>query len=168
MFGLGGKKTPTLVVHHLNESRSQRVLWLLEAATRLAPPELKAVHPLGKSPVITDKGRTINESAAILDYLARKYGKGRFRPAYDTPAHDDYSMWLHYAESSAMLPLMLRLYVRRLGDAVGQAAQPLALQRIFGADRRHRPGARQRIFGRSDRRKLRHALSRLPSSFRRA
>ena len=130
MFGLGRKK-PTLTVHHLNESRSQRVLWMLEELdldyelvkhqrdpqTRLAPPELKAVHPLGKSPVIVDKGRTINESAAILDYLVRRYGKGRFAPAHDTAAYDDYVMWLNYAEGSAMLPLMLQLYVGRLGEA---------------------------------------------------
>jgi len=120
-----------LVVHHLNESRSQRILWLLEelglpyeiahyqrdATTRLAPAELKAVHPLGKSPVITDNGRTIIESGAIVDYLIRHYGGGRLQPAADTPAYDDYQQWLHYSEGSAMLPLLLKLYVGRLGDA---------------------------------------------------
>ena len=84
-----------IVVHHLNDSRSQRILWLLEelgtpyrieryqrdAATRLAPPELKSVHPLGKSPVITDEGRTIIESGAIIDYIIRRYGEGRLQPA---------------------------------------------------------------------------------------
>jgi glutathione S-transferase len=120
-----------LVVHHLNNSRSQRILWLLEelgapyeikayqrdATTNLAPPELEAVHPLGKSPVITDDGVTINESGAIVDYIVRKHGHGKLAPPGGTPAHEKYLEWLHYAEGSAMLPLMLNLYVRRLGEA---------------------------------------------------
>lgn len=120
-----------LTVHHLNDSRSQRVLWLLEelelpyeikryqrdAVTRLAPPELKAVHPLGKSPVLGDGGRVIIESGAIVDYVIRRHGGGRLQPAADSPAYDQYQQWLHYAEGSAMLPLMLKLYVGRLGDA---------------------------------------------------
>jgi glutathione S-transferase len=120
-----------IVVHHLNDSRSQRILWLLEelglpyeieryqrdAKTRLAPPALKAVHPLGKSPVITDDGRTLSESGAIVDYLIRRHGSGRLQPDPKTPAYDDYMQWLHYAEGSAMLPLLLNLYVGRLGDA---------------------------------------------------
>jgi glutathione S-transferase len=120
-----------IVVHHLNESRSQRVLWLLEelgapyeirhyqrdAKTRLAPPELKAVHPLGKSPVVEDGGRTIVESGAIIDYLMRHHGGGPLEPARDTPEFETYNQWLHYAEGSAMLPLLLKLYVGRLGDA---------------------------------------------------
>jgi glutathione S-transferase len=120
-----------IVVHHLNDSRSQRILWLLEelglpyeikryqrdAQTRLAPPELKKVHPLGKSPVITDGNRTIIESGAIIDYLIRRHGGGRLQPAPDSPAYDEYVQWMHYAEGSAMLPLMLNLYVTRLGEA---------------------------------------------------
>ncbi len=120
-----------LVVHHLNDSRSQRVLWLLEelglpyeikhyrrdANTRLAPPELKAVHPLGKSPVLTDGERTLIESGAIVDYVIRRHGQGRLRPAPDSALFEDYQQWLHYAEGSAMLPLLLKLYVSRLGDA---------------------------------------------------
>lgn len=120
-----------ITVHHLNDSRSQRILWLLEelgldyeiapyrrdAQTRLAPPELKRVHPLGKSPVITDDGRVLAESGAIVDYLIRRHGGGRLQPAPDTPAYDSYVQWLHYAEGSAMLPLMLHLYVTRLGEA---------------------------------------------------
>ncbi len=120
-----------LVVHHLNDSRSQRILWLLEelgvpyeikpyqrdSQTRLAPPELKQVHPLGKSPVITDGGKTIIESGAILDYVIRRYGKGRMQPPPETAAYDEYVQWMHYAEGSAMLPLMLNLYAARLGDA---------------------------------------------------
>lgn len=120
-----------LVVHHLNDSRSQRILWLLEelgapyeikfyqrdATTRLAPPELVAVHPLGKSPVVTDDGRTIIESGAIIDYIVRRYGGGRLAPAMGTDAYEAYSQWMHYAEGSAMLPLMLFMYVGRLGEA---------------------------------------------------
>ena len=120
-----------IVVHHLNDSRSQRILWLLEelglpyeiekyqrdAQTRLAPPELKAVHPLGKSPVITDDGHTIIESGAIVDYVIRRHGGGRLQPDPASPAYDDYVQWLHFAEGSAMLPLLLKLYVSRLGEA---------------------------------------------------
>ncbi|MCW5891180.1 MAG: glutathione S-transferase [bacterium] len=119
-----------VVVHHLNESRSQRILWLLEelgvpyevrryqrdATTSLAPPELKAVHPLGKSPVVSDGERTIAESGAIVDYLIRRYGEGRLQPDPASPDYDRYVEWLHYAEGSAMLPLMLQLYTMRLGD----------------------------------------------------
>lgn len=118
-------------VHHLNNSRSQRVLWLLEelglpyeivkyqrdATTNLAPESLKKIHPLGKSPVITDDGVTIIESGAILEYLVRKYGKGRLAPAESSPDWPRYLQLLHYAEGSAMLPVMLKLYLSRLGDA---------------------------------------------------
>jgi glutathione S-transferase len=120
-----------IVVHHLNDSRSQRILWLLEelglpyeikpyqrdAQTRLAPSALKAVHPLGKSPVISEGGRAIHESGAIVDYVIRRHGGGRLQPDPGTPAYDEYQQWLHYAEGSAMLPLMLNLYVGRLGEA---------------------------------------------------
>ena len=120
-----------IIVHHLNESRSQRVLWLLEelglpyeirhytrnATTRLAPPELQAVHPLGKSPVVEADGLKLIESGAIVDYLIRRHGGGHLRPALDTTDFDSYQQWLHYAEGSAMLPLLLKLYVSRLGDA---------------------------------------------------
>ena len=120
-----------LVVHHLNNSRSQRILWLLEelgapyeiknyardAVTNLAPPELVAVHPLGKSPVITDGGATIIESGAIIDYIVRHQGGGKFAPKPGTPQYETYLQWLHYAEGSAMLPLMLNMYVMRLGEA---------------------------------------------------
>ena len=124
-----------LTLHHLNDSRSQRILWLLEelgtpyemkryqrdATTRLAPPELTAVHPLGKSPVITDGEITIAESGAIVDYLIRRYGQGKGKPAMmpavGTPDYETYNEWLHYSEGSAMLPLMLNLYVSRLKEA---------------------------------------------------
>jgi len=126
-----------ITVHHLNQSRSQRILWLLEelglpyeikfyqrdATTNLAPPELAAAHPLGKSPVITDGERTIAESGAIVDYLVRHYGDGRFAPAPGTDDYETHQEWLHYAEGSGMLPLMLNLYVMRLG-AAGAPLQP--------------------------------------------
>lgn len=121
-----------LTLHHLNDSRSQRILWLLEeigapyelkryqrdATTRLAPPELAAVHPLGKSPVITDGDLTLVESGAIVDYILRRYGAASgLRPAEGTRDFEAYQEWLHYAEGSAMLPLMLQLYTSRLKDA---------------------------------------------------
>jgi glutathione S-transferase len=120
-----------LTVHHLNNSRSQRVLWLLEELgvpyeikryerdpkTMLAPPELRAVHPLGKSPVITDDGLTIAESGAIVEYLVGKYGEGRFAPAPGTPEWLRYTYWLHYAEGSAMPPLLLKLVALRIASA---------------------------------------------------
>jgi glutathione S-transferase len=125
-----------LVVHHLNDSRSQRVLWLLEelglpydikhyqrdALTRLAPPELKAVHPLGKSPVLVDGERTLIESGAIVDYLLRHYGQGRLQPAAGSADFEAHQQWLHYAEGSAMLPFLLKLYVSRLGEAGARLA----------------------------------------------
>lgn len=111
-----------LTVHHLNNSRSQRVLWLLEELgvaydivrynrqpNMLAPPALRAIHPLGKSPVITDNGNTIAESGAIVEYIVGTYGEGRLIPAPDTPERLRYTYWLHYAEGSAMPPLLLKL-----------------------------------------------------------
>ncbi|PZU45976.1 MAG: glutathione S-transferase [Sphingomonas sp.] len=120
-----------ITVHHLNNSRSQRILWLLEElelsyeirrysrdpVTNLAPPELEAVHPLGKSPVVELDGQILTESGAIIETLIRRLGAGRLAPPEDTPNFDRYIMWLHYAEGSAMLPLMLQLYVGRLGEA---------------------------------------------------
>jgi glutathione S-transferase len=121
----------TIVVHHLEESRSQRVLWLLEelgldyevkryprnAQTRLAPPELKAIHPLGKSPVIERDGKVFAESGAIIEYFAEHEGGGRLAVAPSDAARFDYLYWLQFAEGSAMLPLLLKLYVSLLGDA---------------------------------------------------
>lgn len=111
-----------LIVHHLNNSRSQRVLWLLEelevryeikryqrGSDMLAPKELRDVHPLGKSPVITDNGNTIAESGAIVEYLVETYGNGRLMPPPKTPERLRYTYWLHYAEGSAMMPLVQKL-----------------------------------------------------------
>src|SRR3954453_2810141 len=113
-----------ITVHHLNNSRSQRVLWLLEelalaydvvhyqrdAETMLAPPSLRAVHPLGKSPVVTtDDGLTLAESGAIVETLIERYGNGKLAPAAGSPEAVRYRYWLHYAEGSAMPPLLLKL-----------------------------------------------------------
>jgi glutathione S-transferase len=120
-----------IVVHHLNNSRSQRVLWLLEElgvpyevkryerdpATMLAPASLRAVHPLGKSPVVTDGDVTLAESGAIIEYLAARYGDGRLVPPAGTPARLRYTYWLHYAEGSAMPPLLLKLVFGRVESA---------------------------------------------------
>ena len=120
-----------IIVHHLNNSRSQRILWLLEemgtpyeirhynrdAKTNLAPPELKDVHPLGKSPVIEDADFRLAESGAIVDYLIRRHGAGQLQPDPATRAHEVYLEWLHFAEGSAILPFLLGLYTSRLGDA---------------------------------------------------
>jgi len=120
-----------VVVHHLNNSRSQRVLWLLEELgvayevkryerdpkTMLAPPELLAVHPLGKSPVIVDGAVTVAESGAIVEYLIDRYGAGRLIPPAGTPERLRYTYWLHYAEGSAMPPLLLKLVFDRVAKA---------------------------------------------------
>jgi glutathione S-transferase len=112
-----------ITVHHLNNSRSQRVLWLLEELdieyevkrydrdpkTMLAPASLREVHPLGKSPVITDGILTLAESGAIIEYLVERYGNGRLIPPLGTPERLRYTYWLHYAEGSAMPPLLLKL-----------------------------------------------------------
>ncbi len=122
-----------IVVHHLNNSRSQRVLWLLEelgvpyeirkyqrdAQTMLAPPELQQVHPLGKSPVITDDGLTVAETGAIVEYVVERYGNGRLVPPAGSPDKLRYTYWLHFAEGSAMPPLLLKLIFDRIGSGQG-------------------------------------------------
>ncbi len=132
-----------ITVHHLNHSRSQRILWLLEELgldyeiqryerdrkTMLAPPSLRAVHPLGKSPVITDGELTLAESGAIIDYLIERYGAGRLAPAAGTPARLRYTYWLHYAEGSAMSPLLLKLVF----DKIETAPMPFFIRPIAKA-----------------------------------
>jgi len=122
-----------IVVHHLNNSRSQRILWLLEelglpyevkryqrdAKTMLAPPELRAVHPLGKSPVISDGELTLAESGAIVEYLASRYGNGRLIPDNRTPEYLRYVYWMHFAEGTAMPPLLLKLIFDRIESGKG-------------------------------------------------
>jgi glutathione S-transferase len=121
-------ETSLILVHHLNDSRSQRILWLLEELglsyevkryerdrkTMLAPPELKRIHPLGKSPVIVDGELVLAESGAIIEYLAGRYGGGRLLPAAGTPERLRCTYWLHYAEGSAMPPLLLKLVFQRV------------------------------------------------------
>lgn len=121
----------TIKMHHLNNSRSQRILWLLEeldvpyeivhhqrdAVTSLAPPSLTAIHPLGKSPLIEDDGKIVFESAAITEYLCERHNGGHLVPARGTDDHIRYLEWLHFAEGSAMTPILLRLYTSRLGEA---------------------------------------------------
>jgi glutathione S-transferase len=120
-----------ITVHHLENSRSQRVLWLLEELalpyevkryardpqTMLAPPELARVHPLGKSPVITDGDITVAESGAIVEYLLDAHGQGRLRPAPGTPEQRRYTYWLHFAEGSAMPPLLMKLVFDKIRSA---------------------------------------------------
>ena len=117
-----------IVVHHLNNSRSQRILWLLEelgleyevkkyqrdAKTMLAPDSLRAVHPLGKSPVITDGSTTVAESGAIIEYLVERYAKGQLAPAAGTPERLRWRYWMHFAEGSAMTPLVMKLVFDRI------------------------------------------------------
>jgi glutathione S-transferase len=117
-----------ITVHHLNNSRSQRVLWLLEELslpydvkryerdkqTMLAPPELKKIHPLGKSPVITEEGRTLAETGAIIEYLLERHGNGRLIPPPGSEDRLRFTYWLHYAEGSAMTPLLLKLVFTRM------------------------------------------------------
>ncbi|QJE72049.1 glutathione S-transferase [Aerophototrophica crusticola] len=118
-------------VHHLNNSRSQRVLWLLEELgmdykviryerdpkTNFAPAELKAIHPLGKSPVIREGELVLAESGAIVEYLVQRHGHGRLVPPEGSAEAVRYLHWMHFAEGSAMLPILLKLYTGRLGDA---------------------------------------------------
>jgi glutathione S-transferase len=124
-----------IVVHHLEESRSLRVLWLLEElgldykvrhyrrdpATRLGPPELRAIHPLGKSPLVVIGGTVLAETGAIVEYLIDRYGEGRLRPPPETLERLRYTYWMHYAEGSAMPPLLVGLVAGRLGEAAKPA-----------------------------------------------
>ncbi len=129
-----------IVVHHLEDSRSQRILWLLEELglpydvrryardpkTRLAPPELLAVHPLGKSPVISDDGRVVAETGAIVEYLIARRGEGRLRPAEGADERLAYTYWLHFAEGSAMPPATMKLVFGMLPERVPFLIRPIA------------------------------------------
>jgi glutathione S-transferase len=121
----------TIKVHHLNNSRSQRIVWLLEeigapyeivhhqrdAVTNLAPPELLNIHPLGKSPVIEDNGKIIFESAAIVEYICERHGGAHLVPPRGSEDHIRYLEYMHFAEGSVMLPFLLQIYTSRLGEA---------------------------------------------------
>jgi glutathione S-transferase len=138
--------TGMITVHHLNNSRSQRVLWLLEelavpyevkryerdAKTMLAPPELLSIHPLGKSPVIVDGALTVAESGAVIEYLVDRYGAGRLIPSPGTPERLRYTYWLHYAEGSAMPPLLLKLVFDRVANSPAPWPISAVARRIAG------------------------------------
>jgi glutathione S-transferase len=129
-----------ITVHHLNNSRSQRVLWLLEELelpyeivkyerdpkTMLAPASLRAIHPLGKSPVITDGDATLAESGAILEYLVETYGKGALAPAPGTPAYRHYRYFMHYAEGSLMPLLVMKLVFNKVKTDAPLLIRPIA------------------------------------------
>ena len=129
-----------ITVHHLNDSRSQRVLWLLEelglayevkryqrdARTLLAPPELKAIHPLGKSPVVDDGEARMAETGAIVEYLLEAHGGSALRPARGTAEGRRFTYWLHYAEGSAMTPLLLKLIFSQIPKRVPMLVRPVA------------------------------------------
>jgi glutathione S-transferase len=128
-----------ITVHHLDNSRSQRILWLLEelgmpyeikaykrGRNMLAPPELKAVHPLGKAPVITDGALVVAETGAIMDYLLTTYGVGRLMPPIGTEARFRYSYWMYYAEGSAMTPLLLKLVTSSIRSRAPWLIRPIA------------------------------------------
>ncbi|MDF2696237.1 MAG: glutathione S-transferase, partial [Labilithrix sp.] len=128
-----------ITVHHLERSRSQRVLWLLEELgleyrleeykrdpkTLLGPPALRKIHPLGKSPVVTDGEHTLAESGAILTYLVESYGNGRLRPAAGTPERLRYDYWLHYGEGSAMPPLLMKLVFEQIKARAPWPVKPI-------------------------------------------
>ena len=129
-----------ITVHHLNDSRSQRVLWLLEelglpyevkryqrdAKTMLAPPELKAIHPLGKSPVLDDGDVRVAETGAVVEYLLESHGGSALRPARGAPEGRRFTYWLHYAEGSAMTPLLLKLIFSQIPKRVPMLVRPVA------------------------------------------
>ncbi|WP_304176776.1 glutathione S-transferase family protein [Phenylobacterium aquaticum] len=135
-----------LTVHHLNNSRSQRVLWLLEelgepyeikhyqrdAKTMQAPADLRAIHPLGKSPVITVDGGSLAETGAIVEYLVTRYGDGKMIPPPGTPERLRWIYWLHYAEGSAMPPLLMKLVFTALPARAPALIRPIA-RAIMGA-----------------------------------
>ncbi len=129
-----------IIVHHLENSRSQRVLWLLEElgvpyqveryerdpVTMQAPKALRDIHPLGKSPVITDAGVVVAETGAIVEYLVEKYGKGKLAPKAGTPDRLAWTYWLHYAEGSAMPPFLLKLVFLRMPGSAPAFIRPIA------------------------------------------
>jgi glutathione S-transferase len=129
-----------LIVHHLERSRSHRILWLLEELqvpyemvvykrdpeTKLAPPEMKKIHPLGKSPMLTDGDLVLVESGAIIEYIVDRYGGGRLAPPLGTPERIRYSFWMHYAEGSVMMPLIVGLVMSVLPSKVPFIIRPIA------------------------------------------
>lgn len=149
-FAYSSEKPAMITIHHLNDSRSQRVLWLLEElglayevkryqrdpATMLAPPALRAIHPLGKSPVLEDGPVRVAETGAIVEYLLETHGGGRLRPAAGTEAARRFTYWLHYAEGSAMTPLLLKLIFSQIPQRVPLLIRPVAGLISRGMNRR--------------------------------
>ena len=138
-----------ITLHHLENSRSQRVLWLLEELgvdyeichyerdpkTSLAPPELREIHPLGKSPIITDGERVLAESGTIVEYLARTYGNGSWAPQPDDASYWDFNYWMHYAEGSLMVPLLLKLVFNKVRTSAPLLVRPIAAGIAMQVDR---------------------------------
>jgi glutathione S-transferase len=138
-----------IVVHHLEASRSQRILWALEELgvpyelkvykrnlfTKLADPALKEIHPLGKSPIVVDGDKTLVESGAVLEYLVETYGEGKFVPKRDTPEFLKYRFWMHYAEGSAMPPLLLKLIFARVKTKTPFLIRPIAKAIAVGVEK---------------------------------
>ena len=138
----------TITVHHLNNSRSQRILWLLEelgaeyeiasyqrdVTTNLAPPELKQAHPLGKSPLIEDAGRSVAESGAIIQYLCERHGGESWLPDPSSDAHIDHLEWMQFGESSFFGPVMLKIYAGRLGEAAAPLMSRIEEQLVAHID----------------------------------
>ena len=126
-------------IHHLNNSRSQRILWLMEelalpyeivkyqrdAETMLAPDSLRKIHPLGKSPVLEDDGVIVAETGAIIEYVIETHAQGRLKPPAGTPEARAWTYWMHYAEGSAMPPLLMKLVFQRLPENAGALTRPL-------------------------------------------
>ena len=137
-------------IHHLENSRSQRILWLLEELeldyeivhyqrdpeTMLAPDSLRAIHPLGKSPVLEDDGILVAETGAIIEYIIDTHGGGRLRPEKGTPEGRAWTYWMHYAEGSAMPPLLMKLVFQRLPENANALVRPL----VRGVSRRAEAG----------------------------
>jgi glutathione S-transferase len=129
-------------LYHLEESRSQRIVWLLEelgvdyelvhyerdAVTRRAPPALRAVHPLGKSPLLEDEEVLLPESGAIVEYLVTRHGDGRLAPAPGDPSFPRYLQWLHFAEASGMFPLLLDMFLDMVGEGAAGLKQHVATE----------------------------------------
>lgn len=138
-----------ITLHHLNNSRSQRVLWLLEEleapyeirryerdpATMLAPPELRAIHPLGKAPVLSEDGMAVAETGAIVEYVLARYGQGRLVPPEGSPEFWRFRHWMHHAEGSAMPPLVMTLMLGALPGKVPALLRPLARMIAQGAQK---------------------------------
>lgn len=132
-----------LTIHHLSHSRSEKIIWLMEELnapyelklymrdpqTLMAPPEMKALHPMGKSPLITVNGETFAETGAIMDYILRHYGNGQLQPDPDSLAFDRFMEWMHFSEGSGMFPILLKIFCTYAGGDV-DTIQSMADQQL--------------------------------------